>query len=142
MSTPPLAQMMARQLISRMAGAQGGPQGPPSGPPQGGPAPSPAGVQLSQQLSELQGADPDAMLKAITQVKGIIISLYPQAAMKVPGVARNLAQAVKYLDNAIADAEKAAATIQSVTPIANNASIANPTDQGINLGNFASGGGA
>jgi len=155
---PALAQMMARQLISKIAGAGGGPAagGPPAGP--GGPLPpspallgaagpgavgpggpggpsgpsaptTPAGLQLSQQLSELQNADPDAMVKSLTSIKSVAVSLYTRAAFTLPGVTRNLAQVVKYLDNSIQEAEKAAATTAAAGPIANNAAIPNPTGQ-------------
>lgn len=153
---PALAQMMARQLISKIAGAGGGAAagGPPAGP--GGPMPpppgmmgvagpgaggppgpggpnspptTPAGLQLSQQLAELQGADPDAMVKSLTSIKSVAVSLYTRAAFTLPGVTRNLAQVVKYLDNCIQEAEKAAATTAAAGPIANNAAIPNPAGQ-------------
>ena len=147
---PALAAMMARQLIGKMAGgAPGGgvPQGPggpmppppgmtgqagpgaagPGGP--GGPPSTPAGLQLSQQLAELQGADPDAMVKALTSTKSLLVTQYTRAVFTIPGVARNLAQAVKYLDNSIQEAEKAAATTAAAGPIANNAAIPNPAGQ-------------
>jgi len=142
-SNPALAQMMARQLISKMAGAGGGapagPGGPMPPPPemmggQGSPGPgpntpptAPAGLQLSQQLTELQGADPDAMVKSLTSMKGMAVSLYTRAAFTMPGVTRNLANVVKYLDNSIQEAEKAAATTSAAGPIANNAAIPNPS---------------
>ncbi len=158
-ANPALAQMMARQLIGKLAGggAAGGPPsgpggpmppnpammgqgGPPSpgGPPgAGGPPPpgpnspptTPAGLQLSQQLAELQGADPDAMVKSLTSIKSVAVSLYTRAAFTLPGVTRNLAQVVKYLDNCIQEAEKAAATTAAAGPIANNAAIPNPAGQ-------------
>ena len=151
---PALAQMMARQLISKIAGAGGGAAagGPPSGPggpagpnpaaigaagpgaggpggPPGGPSPTPAGLQLSQQLAELQGADPDAMIKSLTSMKSMAVQQYTRAAFTLPGVTRNLAQVVKYLDNCIQEAEKAAATTAAAGPIANNAAIPNPAGQ-------------
>ena len=153
---PALAQMMARQLISKIAGAgggaaaggppagPGGPMPPPpgaigaAGPPGGGPGgppgpnsppTTPAGMQLSQQLAELQGADPDAMVKSLTSTKSMVVTQYTRAVFTIPGVARNLAQAVKYLDNAIQEAEKAAATTAAAGPIANNTAIPNPAGQ-------------
>ena len=157
MATPPnpqLAQMMARQLIGKLAGG-GAPQGPggplppppgmtgqagppsPGGPPGPGPggpggAPPPAGLQLSQQLSELQGADPDAIVKGLTQMKSMAVQYYTRAAFTMPGVTRNLDQVVKYLDNSIQEAEKAAATTAAAGPIANNAAIPNPAGQQAN----------
>ena len=151
---PALAQMMARQLIAKIGGqggaptAPGGPLPPPPGmtgqagpgaipPPSGGPpggpgAPGspptpPAGMQLSQQLAELQGADPDAIIKSLTQMKSMAVQHYTRAAFTMPGVTRNLAQVVKFLDNSIQEAEKAAATTAAAGPIANNAAIQNPS---------------
>jgi hypothetical protein len=147
---PALAQMMARQLIGKLAGGAGGPAagGPPAGPagplppPPGmtgqagpggpgasGPPSTPAGLQLSQQLAELQGADPDAMIKSLTSMKSMAVQHYTRAAFTMPGVTRNLAQVVKYLDNSIQEAEKAAATTAAAGPIANNAAIPNPAGQ-------------
>ena len=150
-ANPDLAQMMARQLIGKLAGGGGAPAAPggPGGPmppspgmlgaggppgPGGGPPPpgpnspptTPAGLQLSQQLAELQNADPDAMVKSLTSIKSAAVSLYTRAVFTVPGVSRNLAQVVKYLDNSIQEAEKAAATTAAAGPIANNAAIPNP----------------
>jgi hypothetical protein len=103
----------------------GGPGGPdPNAPPQ-----TPAGLQLSQQLAELQGADPDAMIKSLTSMKSMAVQQYTRAAFTMPGVTRNLAQVVKYLDNSIQEAEKAAATTAAAGPIANNAAIPNPAGQ-------------
>jgi len=156
---PALAQMMARQLIAKMAGGAagagaggagapgaggppagpGGPLPPPPGmvgaggpgasPNAGGPPTTPPGLQLSQQLAELQNADPDAMVKGVNSAKSICVSLYTRAAFTMPGVTRNLMQAIKYLDNAIQEAEKAAATTAAAGPIANNAAIPNPAGQ-------------
>jgi len=142
---PALAQMMARQLIGKMAGGAPGAGGPPQGP--GGPTPpnpamtgqsgpgpnsppsTPAGLQLSQQLAELQGADPDAMAKSLNSMKSMAVQQYTRAAFTMPGVSRNLAQVIKYLDNSIQEAEKAAATTAAAGPIANNAAIPNPAGQ-------------
>jgi hypothetical protein len=133
---PQLPAMMARQLLSRLAGggapggAPPGGGGPPQPPGPGGAAgmqatpPSSAGQQISQQLAELQGADPGSMLKILQQVKSMLVALYPRSAFTIPGVARNTAQAMKYMDNAIKEAEQAAATQQTVKPpIANNTGI-------------------
>lgn len=137
---PALAQMMARQLIGKIAGAGGAPGGPAGPLPGAGPSPAPgpgpdsppttpAGLQLSQQLAELQNADPDAMVKSLASIKSVAVSLYTRAAFTLPGVTRNLAQVVKYLDNSIHEAEKAAATTAAAGPIANNAAIPNPSGQ-------------
>ena len=117
-----------------MPGA-GGPPPPGAGPGgPGGPGPNappttPAGLQLSQQLAELQGADPDAMVKSLTSIKSQVMTHVTRAAFTMPGVTRNLFNVVKYLDNSIQEAEKAAATTASAGPIANNAAIPNPAGQ-------------
>jgi hypothetical protein len=83
-----------------------------------------ADQQLSQQFGELQNADPQMMLKTLRALKGMLVALYVRAAFNVPGVARNCAQAQKYIDGAIKEAQQAAATLNSVRPpITNNASI-------------------
>ncbi len=86
---------------------------------------SSAGQQISQQLGELQGADPGSMVKILQQMKQMSVALYPRSAFSIPGVARNLAQMMKYLDNAIKEAEQASATASTVKPpaIANNTGI-------------------
>ena len=116
-ANPALAQMMARQLIGKLAGsagggpggpmpAQSGMQGQAGGPGQGAPSGAggsdpnsppavPAGLQLSQQLAELQGADPDAMVKSLASQKSMAVQLYTRAAFTMPGVSRNLANVVK-----------------------------------------------
>lgn len=118
-----------------MIGAAGGPPtagpGPAGGGPPGpnSPPTTPAGLQLSQQLAELQGVDPDAIIKGLTGMKSMAVQFYTRAAFTLPGVTRNLAQVVKYLDNSIQEAEKAAATTAAAGPIANNAAIPNPAGQ-------------
>ncbi len=108
------------------AGGAGGPGGPGPGPGPNSPPTTPAGLQLSQQLAELQGADPDAMVKSLNSIKSIVTQLWTRAVFGMPGVTRNLSNVVKYLDNAIQEAEKAAATTAAAGPIANNAAIPNP----------------
>lgn len=120
MATPPLAPdpvraMMARQLIARMAGGQGGAND------------QSMGAQLGGQFAQLQGADPQFMLKALNQIKMMMVPLYGRAAFAVPEVSRHIAQAQKSVDAAIKAAEQGAATQQSVRPqIVNNAAMPNP----------------
>ena len=120
--------MLAQQMVKRLAGgpASGQPPGGPQGPPgagMGGPGASEmAGQQVAAQLGELQGADPDMIMKMLNQVKSVMVALYPRSAFTLPGVARALAQAQKYVDQAIKEAEQGAATAQAVqNPIANQA---------------------
>jgi len=129
MGTPTVPAMIARQLVQKMAG------GPPSGPSPLGPGAAaitntnPAGMageQVSRQLAELQGADPQIILKILQQIKSQIVAIYARTAFSMPSVSRNVAQMQKFTDKAIEESEKAAATAQTVNPIANNASIPNP----------------
>ena len=119
MATPPIAPdpvraMMARQLIQRMA--QGG-----------GATDQSMGQQLGGQFAQLQGADPQFMLKALNQIKVMMVPLYGRAAFAVPEVSRHIATAQKSIDAAIKAAEQGAATQQSVRPpIVNNAAMPNP----------------
>lgn len=106
MGTPALPGILARNIVQKLAGQQ----------------PDSAGQQIAQQLAELQGADPNSMLKMLQQIKSQIVALYPRASFTIPEVARNLAQMQKYCDNAIKGAEQAAATSSTVkAPIANSA---------------------
>jgi hypothetical protein len=69
------------------------------------------------------------MAKSLNSQKSMAVQQYTRAAFTMPGVSRNLAQVIKYLDNAIQEAEKAAATTAAAGPIANNAAIPNPAGQ-------------
>lgn len=117
----PLAGIMARQLMQKLAGG-GHPQGgPPGQPPQGGDQPDQAGQQIQSQLAELSGADPNSMMKILNQIKSQLVAIYPRAAFTMPDVATPVAQAQKYCDAAIKACQKAMEVQQAVTPIANNA---------------------
>lgn len=90
-----------------------------------------SGQQVAQQLAELKGADPGSTLKMLQQMKSQVVAMYSRTAFSMPGVSRNLAQMQKYLDNGIKECEQAAATASTVqSPIANNAGINNPLQQG------------
>jgi hypothetical protein len=69
------------------------------------------------------------MVKSLTSQKSLAVQTYTRAVFTMPGVSRNMANVVKYLDNAIQEAEKAAATTAAAGPIANNAAIPNPAGQ-------------
>lgn len=113
--------MQAKQLVERLA-KQGG----------GGDAGTPgaAGQQLSQQLSELQGADPQMLLKGVEQMKAMSVAIYARVAFQVPEAARHIAQSTKSLDAALKALQQASATANTVSsPIVNNAGMS-PTQQG------------
>jgi hypothetical protein len=134
--------IIARQLVEKLAAAKqgggmpglGGPGGPGE---QGGPnAPGSPGGDMGQmvasQSAELNGADPQFMLKTVQQMKGAIVAMYVRASFQVPGAARHLAQAQKSLDAAIKELQQAAATANTVQPppIANRAAMPNPAEVG------------
>ena len=93
--------------------------------PQGGAGtPDAAGQQLSQQMSELKGADPQMLVKAAEQMKAMATAIYVRTAFQVPGAARHIAQATKSLDAAIKELQQATATANTVSsPIVNNAGM-------------------
>ena len=108
--------MQARQLVEQMA-KRGGPS-------EGGASPQASGQQLSQQLSELKGADPTLLVKAAEQMKAMATAIYVRTSFQVPEAARHIAQATKSLDAAIKALQQASATAQTVSsPIVNQAGM-------------------
>lgn len=97
---------------------------------QGGASPDASGQQLSQQLSELKGADPQLLVKAAEQIKSMSLAIQVRTAFQVPEAARHMAQVQKSIDAAIKSLQQAAATANTVSsPIVNNAGM-NPTQPG------------
>lgn len=141
----PTGNLMAQQLMQRLAamaaarnggapgaGASAGPGAgspdPSADPNAGGNSPDVAGSQLSQQLSGVAGADPEMMVKNLTNIKGMLVALFNRSAFQLPAVSRQLAQAMKYIDNAIKDSQQAAQTVQTVNAqITNNAAMSSPS---------------
>jgi hypothetical protein len=133
----PLAAIMARQMMAKLAPQGGGQPGQPQTP--GGDNPDQAGQQIQTQLAELQGADPSSLLKVCKQIKSQLVAIYPRCAFSVPDAASKIAQSQKYLDSAIKDFEKAAEVASTVqSPIANNAGQPPQGQQG-GLEQFAQG---
>jgi hypothetical protein len=121
--------MQARQLIERIAqrgqGGQGGPGGQPGAPGAG--SPDAAGQQLSQQMSELKGADPQLLVKAAEQMKAMSLAIQVRTAFQVPGASRHFAKAIDAINSGIKELQQAAATANTVSsPIVNSAGM-NPT---------------
>jgi len=107
----------------------GAPAGAPSGPGgDGGPSgPDSSGIALASQFAELNGADPDMMVKTLMQMKSMLVSLFNKSAFQVPGVARHVSQSMKHIDGAIKEAQQASATVNAVkNTIGNNAAISMP----------------
>ena len=112
----PVQGMMARQLVERLAKSGG----------QQGASPDAAGEQLGAQFSQLQGADPQMLLKAAQQVKSMLVAIDVRTAFAVPEASRHAGQARKSIDAMIKALEQGAATQQTVRPIANQAAMPNP----------------
>lgn len=92
-------------------GAQGSPQG--GAPPQADPSQA-LGQQVSQQLSDLNGADPMQVMNQLKQWKGGVAGLIPHLAFRVPKAAPHLAKAMSGLEKAIEAMSEAAVTAQTV----------------------------
>lgn len=113
--------MQARQMVEQLARRGSGPGG--------GVSPDQSGQQLSQQLSELKGADPQLLTKAAEQMKAMATAIYVRTTFQIPEAARHMAQATKSIDAAIKVLQQGAATANTVSsPIINNAGMP-PTQQ-------------
>jgi hypothetical protein len=107
--------MQAAQMVKRLADR---------GPQQGGASPDASGQQLSQQLSELKGADPQLLAKAAEQMKAMGLAIQVRTAFQVPDAARHFATAQKAIDAGIKALQQASATANTVSaPIVNNAGM-------------------
>jgi len=119
MASPPIGMaqgVRASQLIEQLA-KRGGPAA-------GGASPDAAGAQLSQQMAELKGADPQLLTKAGEQVKSMLLAIQFRTAFQVPEAARHAAQAQKSIDAMLKALQQASATAQTVqSPIVNNAGL-------------------
>jgi hypothetical protein len=96
-----LAQQVVRSLAARQQQGAGGPGG------QGGPGGNDVGQQVSAQLSDLQGADPKAIVALLHQMKAQMVALIPQTAFRIPGVTRHLSKAMQDIDGALKEAQQA-----------------------------------
>ncbi len=107
--------LAAAQLVKRMA-AQG---------PQGN-DPGKSGQQLSEQMAQLAGADPQMLSKAAEQIKSMLVAIYTKTAFQVPEAAKHAATAQKSIDQMLKALEQASATSQTVQPIVNQAGMSQP----------------
>lgn len=113
--------LQARSMVEQLAKR---------GPQQGGASPDAAGQQLSQQLSELKGADPQMLVKAAEQMKAMALAIQVRTAFQVPEAGKHMAKAQQALDAAIKALQQAAATANTVSsPIINQAGM-NPQGPG------------
>jgi hypothetical protein len=121
----PAASQMARSVIQALAQRGAGPST--QGGPQGAAPPSASGM-LSSRLNELQGADPNAIMRKLTEMKQQLIEMIPHVAFTLPGVSKHISSMWKALDGAIKEAEQAVTTQQSASsvPIGMNAARPQP----------------
>ena len=121
----PALGMLARNVIQSLSQRGAGPST--MGGPQGS-APDIAGQALSSRLNELQGADPGAILRKLTQMKSELIQMIPFVAFALPGVSKHISKMWTSLDSAIKEAEQAASTQNTVqsTPVGMQAASPQP----------------
>lgn len=106
MASNPMAAMALQSLMGGLA--QGNP-GQDDG--QG------AAQVLSQQFSQLRGANPEMLLNKLKQMHQETAALISQTAQIVPGVAGHLASNLRGLQSAMQACEKTLQVQQSVQPI-------------------------
>lgn len=135
-----MASAMASRLVQALAnrGAQG-PQGPMM------PQPSPGGgedqgqpsltAKVSGELSDIQGADPQALRGLLMQIKQQLVALIPHTAFRTPGVTKHVSKAMDNVSAALTEVEKVMQTTSAVgaTPIGMSAvqSAAGATGPGV-----------
>lgn len=112
---PDLMGLMARVAQQRAGAGAANPMGGPAGP--SGADPAKSGQAVAQQLSQLQGVDPQAILKQINDMYQGVVALIPHTAFSVPKVANELTAVMKSLSKAKAAAEEALQTLSTVQGI-------------------------
>lgn len=131
MAAGPVTGNLARGIIDQLVG--GGRAGSPLPQPSGSRPPEMASSMLNSQLSELRQADPQAVQRALTEMKKQIVQLIPQVAFTIPGMNKHLPNLLKTVEAALKEVEQAANTMAATggqQPQANpiQSSIARPTD--------------
>ena len=126
----PATAQMARQLIDSLSKRGAGPSQ--SGGPSGTGTPEMAQQALGSRMNELQGADPQAILRLFTDMKKQVVEIIPHVAFSLPGVSKHMTNLWKALDGAIKEAEQALSTQQSIqsTPIGMTAAQPQPQQEG------------
>ena len=124
-SNPAFAQM-ARSLVDNLSKRGAGPSQTGGS---GGVAPDMAQQALASRMNELQGADPGAILRKLTQMKQDTVQLVPQCAFTIPDVTKNLYNVLKGLDAAIKAAEQASTTQKGIEATPIGMSAAQPQGQ-------------
>lgn len=120
----PAAGLMARSIIDQLVSK--GRAGSPVPQPTGTEAPDQTKQMLGAQLSELRQADPQAVQRALQQMKKQIVDLIPQVAFTIPGMNKHLPNLLKTVEAALKEVEQASNTMAAVNPI--QSSMANPSN--------------
>ena len=108
----PVASTMARGIIDSLV--SGGRAGAPIPQPSGARPPEMASSMLGSQIAELRQADPDAIKRALNEIKKQIVQLIPQAAFTIPGMNKHLPNLLKTVDSALQEIEKASNILGAV----------------------------
>lgn len=112
---PNMFGLMAQLAQARQNAGAANPMGGPAGP--SGADPGRSGQALAQQLSQLQGSDPQAVIKAVDEMYKQVVALIPQTAFTFPKVADPLTAAMKALSKAKSAAEEVMQTLSTVQSV-------------------------
>lgn len=100
----PVQGALARRIIESLNARGVSPQG--QGP--AGASPQSAEQSLSQQMSQLRGADPGALKRTFDQIKQQIVQALPQVAFVVPGATKHLGKMLEGCNGFLKEIEQAA----------------------------------
>lgn len=106
---------LAQQVIRALAARQGGAGAPPGAAPGMGPGGEAPAAGVGQSLADIQGADPQAILGILNQIKQQIVGLIPATAFRLAGVAKQISPMIKYIDAAIKETEQALQTTKTIS---------------------------
>jgi hypothetical protein len=101
------------QAVLQQLMAQRGQPGMQAGAPQGGPG---MGSAVSQQMSQLRGADPTMTVRTLEKMEKDIAALISQNIQSVPGVAAALSGVIKSIQRAKKEAQQAQQTMSAMGP--------------------------
>ena len=108
MGSPGLPNMAIQQLMQRLSGGQAASGAP--GVATGTPPGTPSGSAVSQQLSELQTADPQQGQNYLEEMITKLSALINQYALRIPGAAQSGARALPALQRMLKEIKSAAQT--------------------------------
>ena len=123
-----MAGMMARNIIDQLVSK--GRSGTPIPQPTGTQAPEMGKQMLGQELAEMRQADPQAVQRALIDMKKQIVQLIPQVAFTIPGMNKHLPNLLKTVEAALKEVEQASNTMAAAGGQAGpiQSSMASPTE--------------